>query len=282
MTAFPLTLLLAAGAGSAGTPAPTAARDTAAPAAADTTSTTADAVAPNAPTAPPTTGRAQPGDRDASSDTSAPVPPGTAEAQARIDEDAARTAARRAEIDALRTQLTTLQAEVATLRDRTALAEEDAAAARDEAAADRAARAQQAEAATRSIRERAQLTGQALQQMDGALRALAAGDASGVDAALATQADALETARLEAGWQRSPQEALQAAQGEAFVVAAREALSRGDLHEARLAPRRAAAATLGARALAQQGEAAQGGASPATTVQPPAQGGDVRAAYPGQ
>jgi colicin import membrane protein len=123
----------------------------------------------------------------------------------------------------------------------------------------RAEQAAEADAAARSPAQRAEMTGAALGGMDGALRALSAGDASGIDQALAAQADALAAARTEAGQRGADREAQQAGAGAEWIAQAREALSRSDLYQARLALARAAAAAADAHALAREGASARGG-----------------------
>lgn len=285
MTALPLALLLAAGAPGAGTPG-------AAPS--EGSGPTADAIqlmpshgtppataTPEDPFSPSVARTEAARSRGAPTPTSPETPPSTSSpeptslpadgARTDVPRDAQPGAQARAELEALRDQVAALQQEVETLRERTARAEEGLRAADEAAATTQAQGAAEAEAAARSPERRAAATGEALVRMDGALRALSVGDASGVDAALAADAEALESARLEAGRRGSEEEATRAAQGAAFIGAAREALARGDLYAARIALGQAAGATATARTLAGEGSAAP----------PGPQGSSARTAYPG-
>ena len=85
--------------------------------------------------------------------------------------------------------------------------------------------------------------------MRAAQDALTRGETGNVDAALAAQAAALEQARALARQQGSAQEALRADGAARWIAAAREALARGDLYQARMALAQAQALAAGARAL---------------------------------
>ncbi|MGC4001360.1 MAG: helicase SNF2 [Anaeromyxobacter sp.] len=126
-------------------------------------------------------------------------------------------------------------------------------------------RAQQQAEAARSTSERADATGQALGQMDGALQSLSSGDASGLDAALAQQAQALAGAQQEAAARGAEREAQQSGVAAEAIAAAREALARGDLYAARLALGRAARSAGDANGLAREGAAGEAGQSTAGT-----------------
>jgi SWI/SNF-related matrix-associated actin-dependent regulator 1 of chromatin subfamily A len=105
--------------------------------------------------------------------------------------------------------------------------------------------------------------------MDSALGTLAVGNADGVDAALTATASALSQARSQAGQFGATREAIDAAAGEQLVAAAREALSRGDLYQARFYLGRAALAASDAHALA-SAAAGAGNVPPAPPPPPPA------------
>lgn len=165
----------------------------------------------------------------------------------------------RTELDALTYETSELQAALAAEQARVEALEdelrEERAAASDareaQAARDEEAAAER-EAAARSPAARADTVGGALAGMDGALQSLAAGDPSGLDAALAAQAAALATARAEAGRRGASHEASQAGAGAALVEQARAALARGDLYSARLALGQAGLAAARARGLARE------------------------------
>lgn len=165
----------------------------------------------------------------------------------------------RTELDALTYETSELQAALAAEQARVEALEdelrEERAAASDareaQAARDEEAAAER-EAAARSPAARADTVGGALAGMDGALQSLAAGDPSGLDAALAAQAAALAAARAEAGRRGASHEASQAGAGAALVEQARAALARGDLYSARLALGQAGLAAARARGLARE------------------------------
>jgi hypothetical protein len=117
--------------------------------------------------------------------------------------------------------------------------------------------------AAASTAARAESTGAALGQLDSAMRALSAGDAGGVDAALAAQADALERTRREAQTYGALGEAVGTGASAGAIAEAREALARGDFYAARVALWRATLAARSANTLAQEGVGAGGGGAPA-------------------
>jgi len=173
-----------------------------------------------------------------------------AEAQAQAQrENAARIQSLQGEVDALRGDVYAAQAALADERARSD-ALEDQVAAQVEAQA----------AAARSPVERQAALGGALSGLNAALGSLSVGNAEGVDAALAGTEGALAQARAQAGQFGATQEATNASAGEQYISAAREALSRSDLYQARWYLGRAAAVALQAHTLA--GEAAGAGASP--------------------
>jgi SWI/SNF-related matrix-associated actin-dependent regulator 1 of chromatin subfamily A len=181
------------------------------------------------------------------------------EAQARADaENGARLDALQTEVEGLRLDVQDSQAALADERDR-ADALEDRLAAQEDLAA----------AAARSPVERQAALGGAVDGMGSALGALSLGNTRGIDATLAQAADALSVARSQAGQFGATREATDAAVGEQLVAAAREALSRGDLFQARFYLGRAALATLDAHTLASQAAGAGNVApppQPATTM----------------
>lgn len=136
---------------------------------------------------------------------------------------------------------------------------------------DEEARISEAEEAARSPGERAAETGAATSDMGRALEDLTRGDASGVGESLAANAQALEAARAEAGRRGAAREAQLAGAAAAWIDSAREALSRSDLYQARIALGQAAAAAAQANALAS--EAAGAAAQPEeATPSPPRSG----------
>jgi SWI/SNF-related matrix-associated actin-dependent regulator 1 of chromatin subfamily A len=174
------------------------------------------------------------------------------EAQARADaENGARLDALQTEVEGLRLDLQDSQAALADERDRGDALEDRVAAQEDLAAA-----------AARSPVERQAALGGAVDGMGSALGALSLGNTSGIDATLAQAADALSAARSQAGQFGATREASDAAVGEQLVAAAREALSRGDLYQARFYLGRAALATLDAHTLASQAAGAGNVAPP--------------------
>jgi colicin import membrane protein len=151
-----------------------------------------------------------------------------------------------------------LQLEIEALRD-----EVDAQRARAEALEQRlqareAEEARRAAEAAESTLARAESTAAALGDLDTAMRALETGDPRGLDAALASQADALEATRGEAQRQGALAEAAGTGASATHLAEAREALARGDLFTARLALVRATLAARGAHTLAREGAGAAG------------------------
>jgi hypothetical protein len=184
----------------------------------------------------------------ASAGTPSTAPPAAGGGQ-RADATAAALASLQAEVDAMHEELRETQQ---------ALDDERA---RNDALEERlAAREDAAEAAARSPAIRADALGSAAGGLDGALRQLSAGDANGVDGALADVARSLSDARAEAGGHGATAEASNARTGAELVQAARDALANGDLYRARWYLGSAAALAAGAQQLATEAAGGTGGA----------------------
>jgi colicin import membrane protein len=167
------------------------------------------------------------------------------------------------ELAALRAELEELRRELEGAR---ASAEEEAARAdalearlgevEEARAAEEEARAAAAAEAARRAAERRATTADALEGMGITLERLARGEAGGVDSALAAQGTALDRSRSLARERGNEQEALRLGAAAEAIAAAREALARGDLHDARVLLGRAARAASDADALAREDDGA--------------------------
>ncbi len=170
------------------------------------------------------------------------------------------------EIAALQAEVASLRAQVSSLEQSLESERARAAALEDRVRTDEERRRAEAEAAARSPGERATESGAATADMDTALQDLTRGDATGVSDSLAANAQALQATRAEAGRRGAAREAQLAGAAAQLIDTAREALSRSDLYQARIALGQAAVAAAQANALALE---AAGAAAP----QPQAQQG---------
>lgn len=184
--------------------------------------------------------------------------------------DAEQLRRARDEIQALRADLANVQKDLADTKGKLATESARAQTLEQElgqlrqAQADQAQQqAQAAEQSARDTQQRAQDTAAATQGLAGAQDALTRGDTSNVDAALVAQLQALEQARTLAARQGASQEALRADAAARWIQAARDALARGDLAQARAAVAQAQAQAAGASALSGQGAGTTGTGSAA-------------------
>jgi hypothetical protein len=173
----------------------------------------------------------------------------------------------RGEMAGVQKELADTKAKLATESARAKQLEDQVAALQQTQAAQAQQQAQAAEQAAQSTQQRAQASAGATQALAGAQDALTRGDTSNVDAALVAQLQALEQTRTLATQQGASQEALRADAAARWIQAARDALARGDLAQARAAVAQAQAQAAGASALSGQGAGGTGtgsGAAPPT------------------